>query len=80
MKKRELKERAKAAMGEQFDLSAFHTQVLNSSSMPLEVLEKKTDRWIKSQLANDFSEEDSIKMPLFILPIKKIIFIANDRK
>ncbi|MCW9077811.1 MAG: hypothetical protein OQK74_01395, partial [Gammaproteobacteria bacterium] len=64
----------------QFDLSAFHTQVQNSSSIPLEVLEKKTDRWIKSQLANDFYEEDSIKMPLFILPIKKFIFIANDRK
>ena len=42
----ELRERAKEKLGERFDIREFHNQVLNSGSLPLEILEKKIDRWI----------------------------------
>ena len=44
-----LRERARAALGDRFDIRAFHTQVLADGSMPLSMLETKIDRWIKSQ-------------------------------
>lgn len=43
----ELRERAKEQLGEDFDIREFHNQVLNSGSLPLEVLEQKIDRWIE---------------------------------
>ncbi|MFI4897093.1 MAG: DUF885 domain-containing protein [Phycisphaerales bacterium JB059] len=45
----ELRERAEAALGDRFDLRAFHDAVLSSGSIPLPVLEAKIDRWIESQ-------------------------------
>jgi len=45
----ELRERAEEALGEKFDLRAFHDTVLDSGSIPLPVLEAKIDRWIESR-------------------------------
>ncbi len=42
----ELRKRAEQAMGSSFDIKEFHNQVLNSGSLPLDVLERKIDRWI----------------------------------
>jgi len=47
IKIRELRTRAETALGEKFDVKKFHTQVLNSGSLPLVLLEEKIDRWIK---------------------------------
>jgi uncharacterized protein (DUF885 family) len=41
-----LKAKAKAALGEKFDVREFHNQVLNTGALPLSVLEKKIDDWI----------------------------------
>jgi uncharacterized protein (DUF885 family) len=49
MKIRELRTRAEAALGDRFDVRAFHNQVLTTGSLPLLVLESKIDRWIASQ-------------------------------
>lgn len=46
LKIRELRSRAEAALGEAFDLRGFHTQVLEEGPLPLNVLERKIDRWI----------------------------------
>ena len=35
---------------DQFDVKAYHNQVLNSGSLPLILLEQKIDTWIASQL------------------------------
>ncbi len=45
----ELRRRAQRKLGVRFDVRAFHTQVLESGSLPLAVLEAKIDRWIARQ-------------------------------
>lgn len=46
-----MRERAETALGESFDLRAFHDVVLMNGSMPLEVLEELVDRWIAARKA-----------------------------
>ena len=45
----ELRDRAKAALGDKFDIRAFHDQVLDSGALPLDVLSEKIDAWIATQ-------------------------------
>jgi len=47
----ELRERAKKALGEKFDLRTFHDQVLDTGALPLDVLSDRIDAWIASQKA-----------------------------
>lgn len=49
LKIRELRTRAEKALGERFDVRAFHTQVLEDGALPLDVLEAKIDRWLAGQ-------------------------------
>jgi uncharacterized protein (DUF885 family) len=42
----ELRKRAEKSLGKKFDVKAFHDEVLRDGAVPLEVLEKKIDRWI----------------------------------
>jgi uncharacterized protein (DUF885 family) len=42
----ELRKRAEKALGKKFDVKAFHDEVLKDGAVPLDVLEKKIDRWI----------------------------------
>lgn len=49
LKIQELRSKAQEALGDDFDIKAFHAQVLNTGGLPLPVLEAKIDRWIASQ-------------------------------
>ncbi len=51
LKIKELRIRAETALGDKFSIREFHTQVLNSGSLPLVLLEEKINRWISSQTA-----------------------------
>ena len=46
LKIQELRQRAEQRLGENFDIKAFHAQVLGTGGLPLPVLEAKIDRWI----------------------------------
>ena len=41
-----LRDKAKAALGDRFDIRDFHAQVLGTGALPLPVLEQKIDDWI----------------------------------
>jgi uncharacterized protein (DUF885 family) len=43
----DLRERAKTALGEKFDLKRFHEALLRDGAMPLPILEQKMMRWIE---------------------------------
>ncbi|MCV0382361.1 MAG: DUF885 domain-containing protein [Erythrobacter sp.] len=46
LKIQELRAKAEKALGDRFDIKAFHAQVLGTGALPLPVLEAKIDRWI----------------------------------
>jgi uncharacterized protein (DUF885 family) len=50
LKIREIRDNAEARLGDQFDVKAFHTEVLRDGPMPLSMLETKIDRWIDTQI------------------------------
>ena len=45
----ELRDRAKKELGAKFDIRAFHDQVIDSGSLPLDVLDERITAWIASQ-------------------------------
>ena len=45
----ELRDRAQKALGDKFDIRAFHDQVLDAGALPLDVLEHRIDAWIATQ-------------------------------
>ena len=42
----ELREKARVALGDKFSLKDFHTMVLMTGTVPLEILERQTDAFI----------------------------------
>jgi uncharacterized protein (DUF885 family) len=49
LKFRELRERAQKELGPKFDLRRFHDEMLNGGTLPLDVLDDRTDKWIAEQ-------------------------------
>ncbi|MET3121190.1 uncharacterized protein (DUF885 family) [Oxalobacteraceae bacterium GrIS 2.11] len=46
-----LRSKAAAALGDKFDLRAFHNAVIDNGAIPLSVLESQIDLWIAQQQA-----------------------------
>jgi uncharacterized protein (DUF885 family) len=51
LKFRELRERAQKELGPKFDIRKFHDEMLNGGSMPLDMLDERTNKWIAEQKA-----------------------------
>ncbi|WP_411832597.1 DUF885 domain-containing protein [Pseudoxanthomonas mexicana] len=49
LKIQQVRRKAEAALGDRFDVRAFHAEVLKDGSVPLDVLERKIDRWIAAR-------------------------------
>jgi uncharacterized protein (DUF885 family) len=45
----ELRERARKELGAKFDIRAFHDEMLNGGVLPLDLLDARTESWIKAQ-------------------------------
>jgi uncharacterized protein (DUF885 family) len=52
LKIRELREHAQKELGAKFDIRSFHDEILNGGTLPLDMLETRTDKWIAQQKAN----------------------------
>jgi uncharacterized protein (DUF885 family) len=48
----ELRERARKELGPKFDIRTFHDEMLNGGVLPLDLLEARTESWVKAQKAN----------------------------
>ncbi|MGA9390846.1 MAG: DUF885 domain-containing protein [Candidatus Sulfotelmatobacter sp.] len=49
LKIRELRERAQKELGPKFDIRKFHDEMLDGGTLPLDLLEARTDKWIAEQ-------------------------------
>ena len=47
----ELRQRAQKELGASFDIRTFHDEILDGGSLPLDMLEARTDKWIAQQKA-----------------------------
>jgi uncharacterized protein (DUF885 family) len=44
-----LRERAENQLGENFDIRAFHDEMLGAGALPLDLLEQRMDKWLAAQ-------------------------------
>ena len=49
LKIRDLRERAQKELGSKFDLRKFHNEMLDGGTLPLDMLEARTERWLAEQ-------------------------------
>jgi len=49
LKIRELRDRTQKELGSKFDIRKFHDEMLNGGTLPLDLLEARTDKWIAEQ-------------------------------
>jgi len=53
LKFRELRERAQKELGPRFDLKAFHDEMINGGTLPLDLLEARTDGGLRNRRASE---------------------------
>ena len=51
IKIQDLRRKAEAELGDAFDIRGFHDAVLGGGAMPLDLLEKRVDRWVQGEKA-----------------------------
>jgi uncharacterized protein (DUF885 family) len=49
LKIRELRDRAQQKLGTKFDIRKFHDEMLDGGTLPLDLLDARTDKWIAQQ-------------------------------
>jgi prolyl oligopeptidase len=51
LKIKALRTQAESALGDRFDIRAFHDELLGAGALPLDILQQRMDAWIEGQLA-----------------------------
>jgi uncharacterized protein (DUF885 family) len=49
LKIRDLRDRARSALGDRFDIRAFHDEILGQGALPLDLLERRIEEWLVGQ-------------------------------
>jgi len=49
LKIRELRDRAQKELGPKFDIRTFHDEMLDGGTLPLDLLDARTEKWIAQQ-------------------------------
>jgi len=57
LKIQELRQKAESVLGDKFDIKGFHDTILGGGALPLELLERRVNAWIKSM-----NEMEDVKM------------------
>jgi uncharacterized protein (DUF885 family) len=61
LKIRELRERAQTELGAKFDIRTFHDEMINGGTLPLDLLEARTDKWIAEQKSRGTRTESAVR-------------------
>ena len=59
-----MRARAEKALGRDFDVREFHSQVLRDGAVPMDVLDAKIDRWIKARARPSARWKSSTRGPM----------------
>jgi uncharacterized protein (DUF885 family) len=79
LKFRELRDRAQKELGPTFDIRSFHDEMLNGGVLPLELLESRTNDWIRSQkLAAASATANGAATPLQVKELRRPLQPAVD--
>jgi uncharacterized protein (DUF885 family)/quercetin dioxygenase-like cupin family protein len=70
----ELRDKAKNALGDKFNIREFHSAVLNSGTLPLELLEKQVDAYIKRATVVASLPKGEQVVPVFHEPHHRQLF------
>jgi prolyl oligopeptidase len=50
LKIKSLRQNAEIVLGEEFDVRAFHDELLGGGALPLDILQQRMDAWLQGQL------------------------------
>jgi uncharacterized protein (DUF885 family) len=76
----ELRDKAKKALGDKFSIRDFHTAVLSAGTVPLELLERRVDAYLRvAAVVSSLPKGESV-VPVFHEPHHRMLFAAGTTK
>ncbi len=76
----ELRDKARKALGDKFNIREFHNVVLGSGTVPLEVLERQVDTYLRAaSVAASLPKGESV-VPVYHEPHHRMVFAAGTTK
>ncbi len=73
----ELRDRAKKALGDKFDIRGFHDAVLGSGTVPLDLLEKQVDAYLKTAMVAASLPKGESVVPVYHEPHHRQVFVSG---
>jgi uncharacterized protein (DUF885 family)/mannose-6-phosphate isomerase-like protein (cupin superfamily) len=76
----ELRDKAKKALGDRFSIKEFHNAVLSTGTVPLDVLERQVDAYLKSALIVASLPKGESVVPVYHEPHHRMVFAYGTTK